>query len=119
MSETTTLLTTIDDYLLSLADGIALAQSELSRSAAAGPPGHQVAYYLPRLDFELRMTLRVTRSEELSQRYESVRAPDARDTHLLFSPVSSSTSTTPALKRSAWRPAEEASCSSSGAPTRC
>lgn len=95
MSETTVLLTTIDDYLLSLADGIALAQSELSRAAAAGPPGQQFTYYLPRLDFELRMKMRVTKSEQLSQRYESVRAPEARDTHLLFTPVTgSSTSTT-------------------------
>lgn len=93
MSEPTALLTTIDDYLLSLADGIALAQRELGKAAASGPPGRQFSYYLPELDFELRMRIQITQDEELSQRYESVRAPEVRDKHLLFSPVATSTTT--------------------------
>ena len=92
MADPTALLTTIDDYLLSLADGIALAQNELSRTAAAGPPGKQFTYYLPKLEFELRMRIQVTQDQALSHRYESVRDPAVRDKHLLFSPVNASQS---------------------------
>jgi len=91
MSDPTALLTTLDDYLLSLADGVALAQHELSRTAAAGPPGKQFAYYLPKLEFELRMTMQVTQSQELSDRYAPVRMGEVRDKHLLFSPVTNTT----------------------------
>lgn len=93
--ETTEILTTIDDYLLSLADGISLAQQELSRSAAVGKPGQQYHYYMPKVDFELRMKVNVVQDETLSERYRSVRPDTARDTHLLFAPAKAgSTNTT-------------------------
>ena len=96
MAEPTEILTTIDDYLLSLADGIALAQQELSRTAAVGTPGRQYHYYLPKVDFELRMKVNVVQDSTLSERYRSVRSESARDTHLLFSPAKpgNTTSTT-------------------------
>ena len=94
MSETTEILTTLDDYLLSLADGISLAQQELSRSAAVGRPGQQFHYYMPKLEFELRMKVNVVQDETLSERYQSVRGKLARDTHLLFSPAKPSGSKT-------------------------
>ena len=39
---------TLDDFLLSLADGVTQAQEELARAGAIGPPGRQFAYHLPR-----------------------------------------------------------------------
>ena len=33
---------TLDDFLLSLADGVSHAQAEAARAGAAGPPGAQV-----------------------------------------------------------------------------
>lgn len=49
---------TIDDYLVSIAEGVTQAQqrlNELQGGATGGQPGLQ--YHIPRLDFELRMTL--------------------------------------------------------------
>ncbi|MCB9761012.1 MAG: hypothetical protein H6739_14330 [Alphaproteobacteria bacterium] len=90
MSDVNQVLTTIDDYLLSLADGIALAQTQLSRLGAQGPPGKQFNYYLPKLDFELRMTLNMVESSSLSERYDPYRGERAaRDQHVCFAPVTS------------------------------
>lgn len=81
------LLTTIDDYLLSIADGIRLAQEQLATSASAGPPGRQYTYYLPKVDFELRVTARVVESTDISAKYQKVRGDQRGDRHLVFSPV--------------------------------
>jgi hypothetical protein len=63
MSDTTQqaqeLFGTLDEYLLELADGLAKAQSELGTLSSVGAPGRQFTYYVPKLDFELRMDLRV------------------------------------------------------------
>ncbi|MBZ4421730.1 hypothetical protein [Myxococcus sp. RHSTA-1-4] len=63
MSDTTQqaqeLFGTLDEYLLELADGLAKAQAELGAISSAGAPGRQFTYYVPKLDFELRMDLRV------------------------------------------------------------
>jgi hypothetical protein len=66
MSDTTQqaqeLFGTLDEYLLELADGLAKAQEELGGISAAGAPGRQFTYYVPKLEFELRMDLRVETS---------------------------------------------------------
>jgi hypothetical protein len=53
---------TLDEYLISLADGLAQAQEELGQLSAAGAPGRQFTYYVPKLEFELRMDLKVETS---------------------------------------------------------
>ncbi len=51
---------TIDDYLVSLASGVAEAQRRLNQlGAAAEGPASPVAYQIPKLEFELRMTFAV------------------------------------------------------------
>lgn len=50
---------TLDEYLINLAEGLSQAQEELGQLSAAGAPGRQFTYYVPRLEFELRMDLRV------------------------------------------------------------
>ena len=78
---------TLDDFLLSLADGVTQAQTELARAGAQGPPGRQFAYHLPRVDFELKLNLRVVEDAALSNRYQLLRAARANDKHLLFRPI--------------------------------
>jgi hypothetical protein len=78
---------TLDDFLLSLADGVAHAQGELARAGALGPPGRQFVYHLPRVDFELKMNLRVVGDTTLSHRYSQLRPNRASDKHLLFKPL--------------------------------
>lgn len=78
---------TLDDFLLSLADGVAHAQTELSRAGALGPPGRQSVYQLPRVDFELKMNLRVVDDPALSARYRDLRPLRTSDKHLLFRPL--------------------------------
>ncbi|RKI62175.1 hypothetical protein D7X55_22455 [Corallococcus sp. AB049A] len=71
MSDTTQqaqeLFGTLDEYLLELADGLAKAQQELGGISAAGAPGRQFTYYVPKLEFELRMDLRVETSTTTGQ----------------------------------------------------
>jgi hypothetical protein len=78
---------TIDDFLLSLAEGVSYAQAELARAGASGPAGAQVVYQLPRVEFELKMNLTVVQDQGLSQRYRSLRAVRPNDKHLLFKPL--------------------------------
>jgi hypothetical protein len=78
---------TLDDFLLSLADGITQAQELLARSGTAGPAGRQVTYQLPRVDFEVKMNLRVVEDEGLSARYRAVRPTRLSAKHLLFKPL--------------------------------
>src|SRR5215475_6708046 len=78
---------TLDDFLLSLADGIASAQQSLSHSGATGTSGRQFTYHLPRVDFELKMNLRVVEDEGLSARYRTVRPARLGNKHLLFRPL--------------------------------
>jgi hypothetical protein len=87
MSDPTDPFSTLDDFLLSLADGVAHAQAELTRAGAAGPPGGPVLYQLPRVDFELKMNLRVVEDQVLSQRYRYLRPMRPNDKHLLFKPL--------------------------------
>jgi len=79
---------TLDDFLLSLADGITHAQASLARAGVAGPPGRQFTYHLPRVDFELKMNLRVVEDERLSARYRDIRPERPSSKHLLFKPLS-------------------------------
>jgi hypothetical protein len=49
--------TTLDNYLLALAQGIQEAQRQLDQSEVPGRPGQPaVGYHLPRVEFELKMT---------------------------------------------------------------
>ncbi len=48
--------TTLDDYLLALADGIQRAQQQLDQVTVGRPGQPTVAYHLPRVEFELKMT---------------------------------------------------------------
>lgn len=88
MPDPTEAFSTLDDFLLSLADGITHAQSSLARAGAAGPPGRQFTYHLPRVDFELKMNLRVVEDERLTARYRDIRLDRPSSKHLLFKPLS-------------------------------
>lgn len=49
--------TTLDNYLLALAQGIQEAQRQLDQNEVPGRPGQPaIGYHLPRVDFELKMT---------------------------------------------------------------
>jgi hypothetical protein len=78
---------TLDDFLLSLADGITRAQEELSRGATAGPAGRHFVYHMPRVDFELKMNMRVVQDDVLTGRYQQLRPGIASGKHLLFKPL--------------------------------
>jgi hypothetical protein len=78
---------TLDDFLLSLADGIASAQDALTQAGTQGAVGRQYTYHLPRVEFELKMNLRVVEDVVLSDRYRSLRLNRPGDKHLLFKPV--------------------------------
>jgi hypothetical protein len=54
MTDPESLLMTIDEYLISIAEGIHAAQTELEQTAVHGL---SYSYYLPKLDFELKMTI--------------------------------------------------------------
>ena len=84
---------TLDDVLLSLADGITNAQDALTRAGSQGTPGRQYSYHLPRVEFELKMNLRVVEDAVLSDRYRPLRLNRSNDKHLLFKPVGGDTST--------------------------
>lgn len=87
MADPNETFSTLDDFLLSLADGVTQAQAELARAGALGPAGRQLTYQLPRVDFELKLNLRVVEDAALSNRYQSVRVARSSDKHLLFRPV--------------------------------
>lgn len=84
MADTSDLIFTLDDLLTNLADGLARAQAELSRAGAQGPPGLRHSYHIPSLNFELKLNLHVVDSQELSERYRSVRPEAASNRHLMF-----------------------------------
>jgi hypothetical protein len=85
--DTADTFSTLDDFLLSLADGVTQAQEELARAGAIGPPGRQFAYHLPRVEFELKMNLRVVEDAALSARYHTLRPVRTANRHLLFKPL--------------------------------
>jgi hypothetical protein len=85
MADLNDAFSTLDDFLLGIAEGIARAQEELSRSAA-GPAGQQFVYHLPRVDFEMKMNMRVVEEEALDNRFRLLR-PAGKAKHLLFKPV--------------------------------
>ena len=85
---------TLDDFLLSLADGVTRAQEELTRSGLHGEPGRQFAYHLPRVDFELKMNVRVVQDASLSGRYRKVQLARLGHKHLLFRPLTTEESST-------------------------
>lgn len=51
---------TLDDYLVGIAEGLRRAQGELAGVVIEGPPGQAaMGYHLPRLDFELKLSFEV------------------------------------------------------------
>ena len=78
---------TLDDFLLSLADGVTQAQNELARAGAVGPAGAQFTYHLPRVDFEFKLNLRIVEDSGLSNKYQSIRPARLGDRHLIFRPI--------------------------------
>ncbi len=58
-TQTQELFGTLDEFLVSIADGIVAAQTELGKMSVGGAPGQQYTYYIPKLDFELRIDLKV------------------------------------------------------------
>jgi hypothetical protein len=61
MADSTPLVASLDEILLSIADGIHQAQRELNQLEVEAAPGGQVTtYYLPKVDFEIRMTVEMT-----------------------------------------------------------
>lgn len=51
---------TLDDYLVGIAEGLRKAQGELAGVVIEGPPGQAaMGYHLPRLDFELKLSFEV------------------------------------------------------------
>ncbi|MDH5670843.1 MAG: hypothetical protein OEZ06_01780 [Myxococcales bacterium] len=79
---------TLDDFLLSLAEGISQAQAELARAGSTGVPGTELSYRLPKVEFELRMNLQVVDSPALSNRYAGrLRTARPSQKHLLFRPL--------------------------------
>lgn len=87
MADPNDAFSTLDDFLLSLADGVTQAQAELARAGVLGPPGAQFSYHLPRLEFELKLNLRVVEDAALSNRYQAIRPVRPGDRHLMFRPA--------------------------------
>ena len=96
MSDSSELITgTIDDLLLSMAEGLVQAQQQLDSLQtvdAFGRPGP--SYQLPYLDFELRIATHLVTDSTLDQRYGDTFAPGTGTRsggHLLLQTVSPTT----------------------------
>jgi hypothetical protein len=89
MAEPTQFLTaTIDEYLLSIAEGITHAQEQLNMLPTLGPQGQPLPrYLLPRVDFELRVSLQVTQSQALTRKFATTGVRTAAVNHLVFRPI--------------------------------
>ena len=87
MADSNDAFSTLDDFLLSLADGITHAQDVLSRAGNTGVGRRQFVYHMPRIDFEMKMNMRVVQNEALSARYQQLRPGLVSDKHLLFKPL--------------------------------
>lgn len=89
MSDPTDFVTgTIDDLLLSMADGIVYAQQQLDRLRtvdALGKPGP--TYQIPYLDFELRVAAQFTQDAVLDQRYGPTTTAPKGAKHLVMRAV--------------------------------
>ncbi len=85
------LSSSIDDYLLSIAEGIRLAQSRLDR-LQANPGGASWSYYLPKLEFELKMTVEMVESKTISAKLGGDRLRPSEDRHLVLRPLQPSPS---------------------------
>jgi hypothetical protein len=60
--------TTLDNYLLALAQGIQEAQRQLDRNEVPGRPGQPATgYHLPRVEFELKMTFAMRGEQDAAQ----------------------------------------------------
>src|SRR5690606_8997959 len=87
----TYLSSSIDDYLLSIAEGIRLAQGRLDQLQSNA--GSTWSYYLPKLEFELKMTVEMVENKQLSAKLGSERLRPLADRHLMLRPINPTPST--------------------------
>jgi hypothetical protein len=85
------LSSSIDDYLLSIAEGIRLAQGRLDQLQTA-QGGSTWSYYLPKLEFELKMTVEMVENKRVSAKLGSDRLRPLDDRHLMLRPIDPSPS---------------------------
>ena len=84
----TYLSSTIDDYLLSIAEGIQLAQARLDQLQANGSSqGSSWSYYLPKLEFELKVSVELTENKQASAKLGDSRLRPLDDRHLMLRPL--------------------------------
>ena len=82
--------TTLDDYLLALADGIQQAQRQLDQVTVAGRPGQPATgYHLPRVEFELKMTFAMRGATPGGEAPQGERAGGRSGTLLMRPPAKS------------------------------
>lgn len=90
--ETELITSTIDDYLLSLAEGVQFAQKRLEASKL--DERTTTRYFLPKVDFELRMILEVTTDPAYNAFFGGdLLRPDSEAFHLVMRPVTASEAT--------------------------
>lgn len=89
----TYLSSSIDDYLLSIAEGIRLAQSRLDQLQTGTHGGSTWSYYLPKLEFELKMTVEMVENKQVSAKLGSDRLRPLDDRHVMLRPISQTPST--------------------------
>jgi hypothetical protein len=80
------LAATIDDYLLSLAEGVHSAQRRLDQTSV-GSGGSNWTYHLPQVDFELKMTIEMVESTTLANRYKPQGFRALANQHLMLRPL--------------------------------
>lgn len=61
----------LDDFLISLAEGVASAQAELNQLVINSPSGSGVSYQIPKLEFELKLQVNTQQSSSMVQANES------------------------------------------------
>jgi len=72
MSDFDDLSAPLEDYLVGLAEGVREAQRALNEVNVPGPDGKQgVSYHMPKVDFELSLSLSFTSRPEVVRRYDS------------------------------------------------
>lgn len=87
------LSSSIDDYLLSIAEGIRLAQGRLDQLQTGNHAASAWSYYLPKLEFELKMTVEMVENKEVSAKLGSDRLRPFDDRHVMLRPINPAPST--------------------------
>jgi hypothetical protein len=87
------LRTTIDDYLLALAEGLVNAQSRLDQAVIGGNGRDRFTYTIPRVDFELRLMMDVSSETRTTSPNENALVTSPYAPVVLLRPLSGSEST--------------------------